>query len=262
MKKLVLVLAVLAWTCSNVKAQESGVNFSVGADVVSSYIWRGAYSAKASFQPAASLSVGNFSLSAWGSTEIVGSQKEVDFTLGYSIGNLSLAITDYWWEGEEAFKYFNYKDGTAHLWEGSINYTLPESFPLSLSVNTMFAGNDKRNNPNYFKNYYEEDGEVSKSYFAKKAEDDEWDENDWKKPVYSTYIEAAFPFAIKDVNLTASLGGTIGAGLYADQASVVNIGLKASKEIKISDSFSLPVFGQIIFNPNQENIFFVFGFSL
>jgi hypothetical protein len=79
---------------------------------------------------------------------------------------------------------------------------------------------------------------------------------------YSTYIEVSFPFTIKEVNLSAGIGGTPGEGLYADQASVVNISLKASKEIKITDSFSLPVFGQIILNPNQEDVFFVFGFSL
>ncbi|MDR1633070.1 MAG: hypothetical protein LBR97_09405 [Dysgonamonadaceae bacterium] len=236
MKKLILVLAVLVWACSSVKAQESGLNFSVGADLVSSYVWRGAYSAKASFQPAASLSIGNFSLSAWASTEIVDldevrSQKEVDFTAGYSIAGLSLAITDYWWEGEGAYKYLKYGDGTAHLWEGSLGYTLPvESFPLSLSANVIFAGADKK---------------------------EEEDKNN-----YSTYIEAFLPFAIKDINLSASLGATPGKGLYASQASVVNISLKASKEIKITDSFSLPVFGQIILNPNAEDIFFVFGISL
>lgn len=242
MKKLVYLLAVLVWTGS-VKAQDGGLNFSVGADVVSSYVWRGAYQEKASFQPAASLSVGNFSLSAWASTAIIGSHKEVDFTAGYSIGGLSLAITDYWWAGEGAFKYLNYGKETAHLWEGSLGYTLPvKSFPLSLSVNTMFAGDDKKFTIN-------EDGE-------KVYED---------KNNFSTYIEASLPFTIKDVNLSASLGATTGKGIYAEkatEASVVNVSLKAGKEIKITDSFSLPVFGQIILNPHQEDIFFVFGFSL
>lgn len=234
MKKLVYLLAVLVWTGS-VKAQDGGLNFSVGADVVSSYVWRGAYSGEAAFQPAASLSIGNFSLSAWASTGITSLHKEVDFTVGYSIGGLSLAITDYWWEGEGAFKYLNYGKETAHLWEGSLGYTLPvKSFPLSLSVNTMFAGADKKT----------EEGKEDKNNF-------------------STYIEASLPFTIKDVNLSASVGATPWKGdIYASQASVVNISLKAGKEIKITDSFSLPVFGQIILNPHQEDIFFVFGFSL
>jgi hypothetical protein len=230
MKKLVLVFGIVVWTCCNVKAQESRLDFSVGADFVSSYVWRGAYQTKAAIQPAVSLGIGGFSLSAWASTEIVGSQKEVDFTLGYSTGNLSLAITDYWGEGDDALKYFKYGNGTAHLWEGSVGYSLPlKSFPLSLNANIIFAGNDKK-------------------------EDD--------KNYYSTYIEASFPFAIKDVDLSASLGATAGEGLYATEASIVNIGLKASKEIKITDNFSLPIFGQIVTNPNKEDIFFVFGISL
>ena len=144
MKKLIFVLAALLGAGS-VNAQDKGLDFSVGADLVSSYVWRGTYQTKAAFQPAAGLSLGNFSLSAWGSTEFVGPQKEVDFTLGYSIAGLSLAITDYWWSGEQAFKYLKYGYGTEHYWEGSIGYTLPiESFPLSLSVNTMFAGADKK----------------------------------------------------------------------------------------------------------------------
>jgi hypothetical protein len=231
MKKLILVLGVLVWTCGSIKSQESGLNFSVGADVVSAYVWRGTHQTKGAFQPTASLSIGDFSLSAWASTEIVGPQKEVDFTAGYSIGGLSLAITDYWWAGEGAFKYLKYGDGTAHLWEGSLGYTLPESFPLSLSANVMFAGNDKK-------------------------------EDDATKNNFSTYIEASLPFTIKDVSLNAALGATPAKGLYGTTSSVVNISLKASKEIKITDSFSLPFFGQIILNPNREDIFFVVGFSL
>ncbi|MDR0768571.1 MAG: hypothetical protein LBE71_01490 [Dysgonamonadaceae bacterium] len=244
MKKLVLVFGIVVWTCCNVKAQESRLDFSVGADLVSSYVWRGAHQTKAAIQPAASLSVGGFSLSAWASTEIVGPQKEVDFTLGYSAGNLSLVITDYWWEGERnehPDRSHGFFRPTKHLWEGSVGYVLPlKSFPLSLSANVMFAGNDDN----------EDNGEDVRTGDGK---------ND-----YSTYIEASFPFAIKDVSLDASLGATTHKGLYATEASVINIGLKASKEIKITDSFSLPVFGQIIANPHRhsEDIFFVFGISL
>jgi hypothetical protein len=250
MKKLILLAGILACTCGNIiNAQEGGLNFSVGADLVSSYVWRGAYQTKASFQPTASLSAGNFSLSAWASTEIVGSQKEVDFTVGYSIGGLSLAVTDYWWSGEKAGeradmktnKYFNYGKETEHLWEGTLGYTLPvKSFPLSLSVNAMFAGADKK------RDYFEEGDE----------------DKDGDKINYSSYVEVSLPFTIKDVSLNAALGLTPSRGLYGTEASVVNISLKAGKEIKISDSFSLPVFGQIILNPNSEDIFFVFGISL
>lgn len=233
MKKLVFTLVVLVWACS-MKAQDSELNFSVGGDFVSSYVWRGTLAAGASIQPSAGLSIAGFSLSAWGSTDIASvGYKEVDFTAAYSIAGVSLAVTDYWWDGEGTYKYFNHDpESTGHLFEFTLGYTLPvEKFPLSLSWNTMFAGAD-----------------------VKKGED--------QKRAYSTYIEAKYPFAIKDIGLEASLGMTPGEGLYASKASAISIGLKATKQIKITDSFSLPVFGQILTNPRSEDIFFVLGISL
>ena len=228
MKKITLILTI-ALVSLETKAQE--IDFTLGADIVSSYIWRGAYGTSAAIQPGASLSVAGFSLSAWGSVPFQGVAKEVDFTASYEIAGLSLAVTDYWWTGEDAFKYFMYTNKkTDHLFEATIEYELPiEKLPLSLSLNTMFAGAD-----------YKPDGDRA----------------------YSTYISAAYPFSIKDVSLSASLGLTPSKGIYADDFSVVHIGLKASKELKITDSFSLPVFGEIITNPRSECIFFVFGISL
>ena len=227
MKKVIFILTI-ALVSLGTKAQE--VDFTLGADVVSSYVWRGGYGTSAAIQPGAELTVGDFSISAWASAPFKGVDKEVDFTIAYEIAGLSLAITDYLWEGEGAFKYFSYgKDKTAHLFEATIGYELPiEKFPLSLSVNTMFAGND-----------YKADGDRA----------------------YSTYIEAAYPFSINSIDLGVSLGFTPADGLYADDFSVVSIGLKASKELKITDSFSLPIFGEIITNPRTEDIFFVFGIS-
>ena len=217
-------------TIGTAKAQE--LDFTIGADLVSSYIWRGSYQTSTGVQPAMGLSVGGFSLSAWGSVPFEGIAKEVDFTASYEIAGLSLAITDYWWAGEGVGKYFMYESRrTDHLFEATVEYTLPvEKFPLSLSVNTMFAGAD----------YSKADG----------------------KRAYSTYISAAYPFSIKSVDLSASIGMTPSEGIYAEDFSVVSIGLKASKELKITDSFSLPVFGEIITNPRSEEVFFVFGVSL
>jgi hypothetical protein len=234
MKKIITTFFVFAVTFFGVNAQEeSGLNFSVGADLVSSYVWRGGYGAGASIQPSVGLEISGFTLSAWGSTDLYGGgTKEVDFTAGYSISGISLSVTDYWWNGEGSYKYYTYDNKkTDHLWEASIGYTLPvASFPLSLSVNTFFAGADRN-----------------------------WAKD---KAFYSTYIEAGLPFSVKSINLEAALGLTPSEGLYAPKASVVNLSLKASKEIKINDSFSLPVFGQIITNPRTEDIFLVFGISL
>ena len=44
--------------------------------------------------------------------------------------------------------------------------------------------------------------------------------------------------------------------------NVVNFGITASIEIKISEHFSLPIFGTYILNPNQDQGHFVFGISI
>jgi hypothetical protein len=78
---------------------------------------------------------------------------------------------------------------------------------------------------------------------------------------YSTYVEASYPFAIKDVALDASAGFSPWATTFygANGFSVVNVGLKASKEVKITDQFTLPLFGQFIVNPRTEDTFLVVG---
>ena len=227
MKKIIYIL-VAVLTVSAVKAQKA--DFSLGTDIVSSYVWRGAYQTSAAVQPAMGLSISGFSLSAWGSIPVLGEAKEVDFTAAYEVAGLSIAVTDYWWAGEGAYKYFMYESKrTEHFFEASLGYTLPvEKFPLSFSWNTMFAGGD-----------YLANGDRA----------------------YSSYAEVSLPFKVKDVDLGFSVGLTPWESIYAEDFSVIHVGLKASKELKITDSFSLPISGEIIANPRYEDIFFVFGVS-
>jgi hypothetical protein len=210
-------------------------DFSAGADLVSSYVWRGLHLSGTSIQPTLGFSAGNFSVGAWGSvavTEVQG-YKELDLNIVYRVAGFSIGISDYWIPNDSS-SYFNYdaSKGTAHTFEANLGYTLPfEKFPLSLSWNTNFAGFDgKKNNG---------------------------------KTAWSSYVELSYPFAVKDVSLVASLGFAPWETDYynATGFSVLNISLKATREIKIGD-FALPVFVQAILNPRTENAFLVFGFSL
>jgi hypothetical protein len=44
--------------------------------------------------------------------------------------------------------------------------------------------------------------------------------------------------------------------------AVTNISLKATKDIKITDSFSVPVFAGVAANPSNEKAYLLFGFTL
>ena len=56
----------------------------------------------ASFQPTLGFSVGNFSLTAWGSTSLSESNKEIDLTAAYKFGEAgpTLSVATLWWDGQ------------------------------------------------------------------------------------------------------------------------------------------------------------------
>lgn len=219
------ILAILLLLCSLLtKAQEVYVN----ADIVSSYMWRGMKCGSASIQPTLGVSLGGFTLSAWGSSQFSKGNNELDLSLEYGFKGFTLSFTDYFTQDEdESFDYFNYRARTTgHSYDAGIAYEFGERFPLSIAWYTMVAGND-------FK------------------------END--KRAWSSYIELLYPFTVSNIDLGVEVGITPWEGLYANKFNVTNIALNASKSIKITDSFSFPLFGKLGFNPYENHAYFVVG---
>ncbi|HOU31393.1 MAG TPA: hypothetical protein PLL94_03810 [Bacteroidales bacterium] len=66
-------------------------------------------------------------------------------------------------------------------------------------------------------------------------------------------------YAFKYVNIFAGAGD--GWHTSDGEFNLCNIGIGSSKVIRITDSFSVPLTGQIIFNPDKEKLFLVAGFS-
>lgn len=240
-RKTVLGLIILFVTSmGQISAQsESAVDINLSGDLVSSYVWRGFKQAGASVQPALSVSAKGFTLGAWGSTDIAGKgNKEVDFYASYATSGLAFTVTDYWWDGEDAHRYFSSPKNTeetsyiGHSLETSLAYTFPESFPLTVAWNTFVLGqgNKKANGDNSF----------------------------------STYVELSYPFSVKEVDFKIGTGFTPWeSAMYGtDKFKFTSIHLGASKTVKINDSFSIPLFANIIANPAQEDIHFVFGITI
>lgn len=72
------------------------------------------------------------------------------------------------------------------------------------------------------------------------------------------YFEIGYGF--ENVNIFA--GGGDGWHTPDGEFGVVALGLGTSKEIKITDSFSLPLSGSVILNPTTEQFYIVVGISL
>jgi len=71
------------------------------------------------------------------------------------------------------------------------------------------------------------------------------------------YFQAGYAFTYFNVFMGAGDGWHTSDGKFA----LCNIGLGSSKTIKLTDTFSIPVSGQIILNPDKEKIYLVAGFS-
>ena len=218
---------------SAVLAQEE-VETTICGDIVSSYIWRGQDLGDVSLQPTLGIGYKGLSLTAWGSVGLSdpSDTKEFDLTLGYTLGGLNIGITDYWFNAglDPENRYFKYDaHGTNHVFEANVGYDFG---PASLQWFTNFAGNDGMN----------KDG----------------------KRAYSSYVEVTVPFKLATVDWAATAGAVpFSTDFYGtDGFAVTNLSLKATKDIKVTETFSVPVFGQVAANPCSQKAYLVIGFTL
>ncbi len=117
----------------NAQQEEPSSPFSLGADLVSSYLWRGTkFGTGPAIQPYVELGLGNFSVGSWGSytfTTDEGAEADLYLSYGFDFG-LSLGLTDYYFPGTN---YFDVSDSTgAHALEINLGY---EISGLSISAN-------------------------------------------------------------------------------------------------------------------------------
>ena len=232
MKQIVLLAMGLVMSMTTLAQDE--IETTISGDIVSSYIWRGQDLGSAAIQPTLGVGYKGLSLSAWGSHGLVNTAdtKEFDLTLAYTTGGFNIGITDYWFDAglDPDARYFKYDaHGTNHVFEANIGYDFG---PLSLQWFTNFAGNDGTN----------KDG----------------------KRAYSSYMEVVVPFKLATVDWTATAGAVPWAttSYGTNGFAVTNLSLKATKEIKVTDTFSIPVFGQVVGNPCSQKAYLVFGFTL
>ncbi len=236
--RLLVMFFLLVLFVSSAAAQEK-VELSAGSDIVSRYVWRGLDLGKSpAFQPALSINYVGVEVGVWGSytfNETASAANEIDAWISYTIGSETFSataiITDYYFpnSGIKIGNFNNYDDPNgpgAHTLEAGLSLTFG-TLPLSL------AG---------YYNFYNDAGN-------------------------NAYFQIDFPFEVQDYELNLFCGAAKGSdknpGYYGTQNfDVINFGVTASRSIKISDEFSLPVFVTCGINPRIEQAFMVAGISL
>jgi uncharacterized protein (TIGR02001 family) len=214
---LLLVAACIALTfvpaSTTLLAQE--VEISTGADVVSTYVFRGIAYDGPSIQPSVELSSGGFAIGAWGSQGLSSTAlQEMDAYAGYSFDNgLYLGVTDYYYPGSA------YGSMDSHAFE----------------VNASFSANAFSFAGNYILNEAADAGSAGSDM----------------------YFELGYSLDNADLFIGAGDGWHSSSGDFA----LVNVGITTSKDIEVSDTFTIPVSGSAIWNPDTEQFYILVGFS-
>ena len=232
MKKKVLIasgmLLLLTLFVPTAKAQE----WNTSLDIYSSYIWRGSkFGSGPAFQPGVEFSVSGFAIGGWGSVSSSSDEGfEMDLYAGYTFdlnenSTLGFTFTDYYFGGD-------WTNTDYHYFEPSVSLGLGG---FSLMGAYMFMPDGS----------YDASG----------------DENNG-----DLYFEAGYGFEKFSIGLGAGEGQytlhETDGGEIKDDFGICNINIGTSKEIKLTDSFSLPVSGSVILNPTTGGFFITVGISL
>lgn len=231
MKMINKTISLLAISLASVIPMKAQNKFEVsgGMDLVSNYIWRGMnQESGVSLQPVLNFAYKGFNLEAWGNGSLSEMEpQELDIILGYCIGGFDFSVTDYWWNGANA-PYGHYKK--SHYFEGTICYYFGEKCPLTLSWNTMFAGGDK-------------DAEGHR--------------------YYSSYFSASYNITLpKEITLTPAIGFNPYESQYDKNFNVMEVSLKAAKNLKITNHFTIPLYVQAIVSPACDHAYLLAGFHI
>ena len=197
--------------------------FTLGTDIMNRYVWRGSdFGNSPSVQPDINFSSGGFEIGAWAAFATNGNPA-----------------------GTEVDLYASYTIGsTAGDFQFIItDYTFPED-PL----NQYFSSSSHFVELGF--GYSGTDSFPVNLFIGSFVTNDE---------DHSIYSRIGYEFGDVELFLgftpsKSDLYGTTGA-------AVLDTGFSVSKEVKVTEFFSMKLIGSMIANPNTENLYFLFGFG-
>lgn len=236
MKKVVIILALMltstltfaqdAPAAATPAAEEPASKFAAAVDIVYPYLWRGIklYDNKVAFQPYASYAITDkLTAGIWGTTNFTNdatSYNEFDWYVSYQVSPVvKLLVSDYYYNntkksGAPRFSYWDYSKTGSQVMDFTVSLNFADKgVPVDFQWNTLFVGND-----------YNLSGDRNFSSYAEVG--------------YTQSIEKA------GIDLRFFAGAVVNESLYyvTDGFTFTNVGLNVAKEIKLSESYSVPVF--------------------
>lgn len=245
---IVLAIAVFG-PATYAQEEESSASIDGGLDIYSSYIWRGSkFGSGPAFQPWVEGAIGGLAIGAWGSVNASTDEAlEMDLYVSYSFDfGLSIAVTDYYFGGEWTdFSTTHYIEPSLGLELGG--FSIMGAYMLLAGADAVDAveGSPAIVDPTT--------GVITPAVEAVEGSDAVGfgSEGD-------IYVELGYSFE----NLSLALGAGNGQYVSEDHDFMIcNITVGTSKEIQITEKFSLPVSAAVTLNPSTGGFFISAGVS-
>ncbi|GEM_PF-5296216 len=244
MKSVILTFVLFLTIGFALYSQNDESKFSANASfkIVSKYMFRGIEMTKdPNIVGEAYIGYKGWTLGMWATTNYSGTYYEPDIYISFAPKNFVFTLYDF--DTGQGKDYFNFNNqNTTHIDELSIKYTVSEKIPLSLTFGTIIWGADKKIN------FYNSTGQA----VLKDANN------------FSTYVEAVYPFAVKEITITPTIGFTTHESYtYSTTGfSFINVGVTFEKRIKATDKISFPVSYSFIYNQGQKRAYSVMSIGI
>lgn len=231
-KSVVLLTLLILISTGEIKAQSVWSN---GFEIVNRYVWRGVvYDNAVNIQPYLMYNMNGFEVGAASSTSFTNDFNEIYLWAAYTLSvnslNLKLQVSDFYYELGTG-NFLNFKgvesgeSAGAHYVESSLELS-GENSPFSL----LFSGII------------------------------------WNDPDHSLYAELGYQKSLtSEIEATFNLGIALNESnnwYFNQKTGLINVSFGLSKDIRVTESFSIPLSSTAIFNPYSESFYVVFGIGL
>ncbi len=260
-KRILVVFTAITLALPSFAWEFPGFEWNVGADVTSSYLWRGLNFGGLALQPDLMVGYGGLQLETWANLSPAdwtfkplpdyesAFVPELDLTLSYRIFGFKVGLTHmYYFDGSKfldvrkvpSLEDYNNGNYGGHQTEVFAEFNLDEiveELPLHIGWYTFILGDD------YIEIYDDDDNLTG------------------IKRAYSSYFDVSYQFGLPlGFSITPTVGMTPWKGMYnyyEENFSVNNVSLKLNWEHEFTDHFAIDVYAQGMVNTagiNKDNV--------
>lgn len=218
-----------------------------GLEVANNHLWRG-IEVSDGIVMCADLAIhdkaDHFKLGFWSGTNSTGNYKEFNFFAEAKSGGWKLSLWDTYNFSPGANynnrEFFNYSArSTGRFLDGILSYSFAQSasrFPLTLSWSTILFGRDRwsDNRSNRYSSY------VSAEYLL-------FQDASWR---FDVCAGGCFTLASQTGDRST---------FYSDKAGLIHLQLRVEHQVRLTRTYTLPLFACAVFNPVMDRAFFQMG---